>query len=106
MPCHNGNARRAETVCDRDAGVSWCGDGRTDAGDDFIGDTGRTQRFRLFAASAEDEGIAAFEPNDALTLARFLNEQRFDVPLLDAVFARSLADINHLSLGMGKFQQV
>ena len=50
----------------RHAGVGGSGDGGRDAGDDFEGDAGGCEGERFFAAAAEDEGVAALEPDDAL----------------------------------------
>ena len=44
-------------------------------------DPGRGQRLRLLAAAAEDERVAALEPDDAAPGARALDHQRLDLLL-------------------------
>ena len=54
---------------DRDAGVGGGGDAGGDPGHDLELDPGLAQRLALLAAAAEDERVAALEPDDALARA-------------------------------------
>jgi hypothetical protein len=77
-----------------------------DAADDFDIDARRMQCLLLFAASAEHEGIAAFETRDAAPFVQ-MREHLFD----DAVLRRrrmtaALADIHDARIGARKLQHV
>ena len=52
-----------------------------DAGNDAHGDAVLHQRLRLFAAAAEDEGIAALEAQHALARAGQVHQAQRDVAL-------------------------
>jgi len=65
-----------------------------DAGDHRKIDPGLAQRLEFLAAAAENEGIAAFQPNDALALMRVLNEQRIDFCLRAADAAGGFTHAN------------
>jgi hypothetical protein len=77
---------------DGNAGVGGNGDGGGDARHDAEGDARRDQGLRFFAAAAEDEGVAALEPDDAFALACFGDEQVVYLLLLTAVAAGGLSD--------------
>ena len=64
---------------DRDPGVGGRGDPGGDAGDDLELDPGRGQRLGLLAAAAEDERVAALEPDDAAPGPGALDHQRLDL---------------------------
>src|SRR3546814_280257 len=49
--------------------------GGGDAGDDFAGHAGFARGLELFAAAAEDEGVAAFQPHDLLARERLSDAQ-------------------------------
>ena len=86
-------------VGDGDAGVGGHGDGGGDAGHDLEGDAGVAQRLRLLAAAAEDERVAALQPDDALALAGLLDEQGVDrVLVVAAGRAGDLADVDQLGV--------
>ena len=74
------------------ARVSQNARGRRDARDDFKGDTGLAQVQGLFAAAAEDEGIAAFEADDDMALASAIDEECMDRVLRGALAATAFAD--------------
>ena len=63
-------------------------------GHDRTGDAGSAQRFDLFAAAAEDEGIAALQPYRALACLCSVNQQMVDRILADAGLADPAADRN------------
>src|SRR5215831_10874059 len=105
MASYDGDARRARTVGDRDAGVRGSGNRRTDAGDDFIGNSRAFQSDRLFTSPAEHERISALEPDYQLAFARFANEKLLDLSLIYAVLIGLLADVNQFGAWRGVFQQ-
>src|SRR5215813_8256972 len=105
MASYDGDARRARTVGDRDAGVRGSGNRRTDAGDDFVGDSRAFQSGRLFTSPAEHEGISALEPDYQLAFARFANEKLLDLSLIDTVLTGLLADVNQFGACRSVFQQ-
>ena len=74
-------AEAVVAVGDRDAGVGRGGDPGGDAGDDLERDAGGGQRLGLLAAAAEDERVAALEPDDAAPRLRALDHQRLDLRL-------------------------
>ena len=102
---YNGNARRARTVGNRDTGVSWSRNRRTDARNDLIRDARAFQRDRLFTTSAEHERISAFEPDYQFAFARFANEKLLDLSLIGAVLTGLLANINQFGAFRRMFQQ-
>ena len=65
----------------RDSGVGRGGDGGSHARYDLELHTGVIERLRLLATSAEHERVAAFEPDDSLTLLRVADEDAVDVLL-------------------------
>src|SRR5690606_19992387 len=81
MTGEEGDAAGEVAVGDGDAGV--CGDGVAggNAGDDFEGNGGGGEGEGLFSAASEDEGIAAFEPDDGVAAAGFVDEEAVDVVL-------------------------
>ena len=81
----------------RNACICRRGDRGRNAGNDFERNPGARQLLGLFAAAAEDEGIASFEPHDSFSLSRFGNEQLVDLILRQRVRARSLSDIHALA---------
>ena len=64
--------------------------------DDFDVDIGGAERFDFFAATTEDEGVAALEAHDALAGLRGFNHATLDFVLGDGVLALGLADVNDL----------
>jgi hypothetical protein len=81
--------------------------GREAAGqtrDDAEGDAGLREGQRFLAAAAEDEGIAALEPQDPLALAGERDEPLADVPLNGRGLAPALAGEFELRSLPGKGQ--
>ena len=78
----------------RHAGRGGAGHGSRDAGRDFSGDTGGAHDVEFLAAAAENEGIAALEAHDALTLAGLTHQDFADLVLRYRVMALGLADID------------
>src|SRR5262245_17901841 len=105
MASYDGDARRARTVSNWYAGVRGSGNRRTDAGDDFVGDSRAFQSGRLFTSPAEHEGISALEPDYQLAFARFANEKLLDLSLIDAALTGLLADVNQFGARRCVFQQ-
>ena len=89
----DGNARIAQTA-----------DPGGDAGHDAEGNTGLDQRQRFFPAASEDEGIAAFQTQDALARPGQFHQTRGDVPLFRARLAATLAGIFQRGAGIGEFE--
>ena len=61
-----GDGVRHVAMGERDLQARGGGDAGGDAGHDLDGDAGRAQRIELLAAPAEDERIAALEPDHGL----------------------------------------
>src|SRR5205823_12528299 len=89
--------RRVVAMRDRNPGVRGTRDRRRDARHDLEVDAGRDELLGLLAAASETERIAALEPHDALSLARFVDEELIDLILRQRVRARSFADGNTLA---------
>ena len=89
-----GDAGRFVTVGERHLEIGGAAEPGGDAGNDRIGDAGRAQRFDLFAAAAEHEGIAALQPHHALAGLRGLDHALVDGVLADAGLADAAADRN------------
>ena len=79
-------------VRQRDARIGRRRDGGGDAGDDDEGDAGVDERFGLFAAAAEDEGIAALQAHHDLPLPGALDEERVELLLIEPVTPRGADD--------------
>ena len=89
---HEERALGAVAVCQGDAcvgGRAQCGG---DAGDDAVRDVCLPQNLGFFAAAPENEGVAAFEPDDAQTLAGVFDQEAVGFFLLDVVRACAFAD--------------
>ena len=54
----------------------------------------RRQRLRLLTTTPKDKRIAAFQPHDPLSSARFFHQQRVDVALLHRVLARLFSRVD------------
>ena len=80
------------------------GDAGGDAGHDLDGDARLAQRIELLAATAEDERIAALEPDHGLAGAGAVDQQRVDVLLRHAMRALGLADRDQLGLAPGMIE--
>ena len=94
----DGKRRRNAAVRDGNARVSRHRDGGRDARHDLKRQAVLLEQQTLFAAAAEDEGIAALEAHDCLALFRLVDEQLIDVRLLHRVVARRLADVDELGI--------
>ena len=78
--------------------VSGATHGRGDAGNDLVGDARVGKGFHLFAATAEDERVAAFEAKHALSFSRKANHRLMNLLLGPSAFAATLADIDALGV--------
>ncbi len=105
VPGDEGDRGGVVAVGDRDAGVGGGGDAGGDAGDDLELDPGDAQRLALLAAAAEDEGVAALEPDDALAGSRRLDQPGADLLLGDRGHSRLLADVDQLGVLAGAVER-
>ena len=64
------------------------------------------QGLGFFAAATENKRIAALESNDIFALPGVLDQQRFDLTLVSAMFSRLLTDIDQLRFSGSKLQQL
>ncbi len=71
----DGEAGGDAAVGDGDAGVGGSGEGGGDAGDDFKRYPAGAEVAGLFAAAAEDEGVAALEAADRVTRRRLIRRE-------------------------------
>ncbi len=94
MTGQQGEGRVAVAVRDRNARVGGGGNGGGDAGHDDVRHAGGPQGFAFLAAAAEDERIAALEPNDTPAGLGFFNEQRLDLGLRHRVVLGPLARVD------------
>ena len=90
---------------ERHAGVGGDAERGGDAGDDLEGDAGGGQRFGLFAAASEDEGVAALEADHGEAAARALDEHGADLFLGEGVDGLLLAGVDALGVGRGQIEQ-
>jgi hypothetical protein len=90
----------------RDGHARVCGDAnpRRNAGHDFERNALLVQEERLFAAAAEDEGVAPLQPRDDLAFARLLPEQDADRLLLRGMRRRG-PDLEQLGVAAGFLEQ-
>jgi hypothetical protein len=73
-------------------------DGRCDSRHNLEWDTRIGDDLRLLSASTKHEGISALQPNNLLSFARFLDQQRINFLLVDLRVARRFADIDNFSV--------
>ena len=83
---------------ERDAGSSSAAECCRDAWNHRHLDAMGFKVINLLAATAEDEGIAGFQPHHALAGLCGLQQQGVDAGLVDAVAALALADSNALGI--------
>ena len=89
----------------RDAGIGRRANSRRDARYHLERDIRLRKRRDLFAASPEDEGVAALQPHHPLAALRPFDEQRVDIGLPVSRFSRSLAHVDQLRILRGVSQQ-
>ena len=77
-----------------DPGIGRRGDSRCDTWYDFKGNAFIDQDFDLLAATAEDEGITAFQAGNHMALGCFVRQQSIDAALGEGVVAPFFAYIN------------
>jgi hypothetical protein len=92
-------------VGDGDAGVRGRGHGGGNAGDDFKWHPGGGEFLRLFAASAKDEWIAAFEADDSFALLGFFDEEGVEFVLRDGVIGGAFAGEDDFGVGGGELEE-
>jgi len=92
MAAHHEQTRRDASMRHRNAGEGRRGHGTRDARHDIEGNSGDTQRQRLFAATAEHERIAALEAHDAAAAARRADHHGMNRGLRQSVPPRAFAD--------------
>jgi hypothetical protein len=76
---------------DRNAGIGKSADTGSDTRHDAERDAVLDQRQGLFAATAEDKGIAALQPQHALALARQLDQPQGNITLFGRRLAAALS---------------
>lgn len=82
-----------------DARIGRARDGAGDAGD-FLERHARVQQFLgLFAAPAEDVGVAALEPGDDFAFFGFFYDELVDAVLRERMVSGDLADVNAFRVG-------
>ncbi len=74
-----------------------CAESRCHAGDDLSLDSSLPQCLQLFATTAEDERISAFESDDLQSHQRVLDQEAIDFLLRSAFPAAALANVDDLS---------
>ncbi|CAD5989107.1 protein of unknown function [Streptomyces sp. KY70] len=93
-------------VGDRDTGCPGDGDGAGDPGDDRAGDALGGQRLRLLHAPAEDERVAALEPDHGLARLGVLDQRLVDRLLGHEPAVRDLRRVDHLDVRRQFVEQV
>ena len=84
---------RQAAVGHRDPGEERAGQRRADAGDDLDSETGTGARLQFLVPAAEDERVAALEPDDERAGGRVLDEQRVDRVLAHRAAAGQLGGV-------------
>ncbi len=102
---HEGDRGGVVAVGDRDPGVGGGGDAGGHAGHDLELDPGLAQRLALLAAAAEDEGVAALEPDDALARAGGGDQPLADLLLRHRRHPGRLADVDELGVLAGAVER-
>src|SRR5258707_6571841 len=88
------------------AGIGWPRDRRGDSGHNFEWDTCIGDYLRLLGASTKHEWIPALQPNDLLSFARFLDQQRINFILADSRFASRYTNVNYFSVDTGTVERI
>src|SRR4051812_38612184 len=84
-------------MCHGDSGVSRRGNSSGDTWDDFERNPGFVQRLCLFAATAEHEGVAPLEANNAFSFAPEFHQEGVDLFLARRLSCpAALADVIEL----------
>ena len=94
VPGHEGDAAGEFAVGHRNAQRRRHRGACGDAGDDLDLDSLRAQRFDLFAAAAEDEGVSALQPHHVPSLPGVENEKLLDEGLGRGLAAAAFADLD------------
>ena len=105
MAADESHRRSMFAMRQRDAGVGGEAEGRGDAGDDFEGNAGLGQRFGLLTAAAEQEWVAALEPDHGEPAARALDEHGGDFILGKSVRRFLLTDVEAFGGGWREIKQ-
>ena len=88
-----------------DAGVGGDAERGGDSGDDLESDAGIGEGLGLFAAAAEDEGVAALEADDGQSTAGALDQHAADFILGEFVGGLLFADIDAFGARRGEFEE-
>ncbi len=94
VACDEGHRLGQASVRQGRAGAGRGGQGGGDAGDDLAGDSRRAAFFQLLAAAAEDERVAALEPDNIESLKRERHQQAVDVVLRQGVAVLALGHVD------------
>ena len=105
MAGDEGDGAGPAAVGQRQAGVGRRPQRRRHAGNDLVIDAGLGQRFRLFAAAAEHERVAALEADHAPAGAGRLDHLQMDAGDALGMAAGQLIDADQLRLFRRVFQQ-
>jgi len=87
VPGEKGDVRIFAAMRDRNSRVGRTCDRRSHPWNYHEGQPCRSEGLRLFRSATKDKWIAAFEPDDLFSLARFFHQQRVDFILRERVRA-------------------
>jgi len=102
MAGHKYHAVRVLTVRERHAQAGHSGQAGGDAVDNLDLDAGSLQLLQLFAATAEDEGVSAFEADHVLPIARGRDHEFLDEVLRCGLATAALTDVDDARSCRGK----
>src|SRR5882724_10088748 len=104
-----GHDRKAGAIIamgQRNAGIIWRRCDRRNAGHNFKRNFRRRKLLRLFAPTAKDVRVAAFEPDDGFAFLRFGDQQSVQFVLRDGVVVGAFAAVNNFNRLRGESQQI
>src|SRR5579871_4964462 len=106
VPGDEGHQLGVIAMRQRHTAISCDSERRRNARDNFKLDAGIGQRFQFFAAAAEYERIAAFEPDHGEPASRPLNHHAGDFFLREGVYGFLLADVDAFAVLGRELEQV
>jgi hypothetical protein len=105
VPRHHGELLGEPALCHRDPSGGRYGDRAGHARHDFDRHAGLPARVDLLPAAAQDERVAALEPDDVVTGPSLLDQDLVDLGLGDPVVAGGLADVDDHDVGVQLVEQ-
>ena len=99
---YDGDARGNAAVGDRDARAGRGGEGGTDTGDDFDGNTALAEVEHLLASSTKEEGVAGFKPDYMLSGGGVGEEEVENLLLNGILMTFFFAGVDELGLRIGE----